>query len=393
MFFNNKTHCVTLESVDILDTLIRLSKPSLVRRSELMEVFFMQKRYSATQINAELFWKFPKFLSENKKYADLSNDDRVAYMLIKDRYRYSLSNNWIDEKGDVYVYFTIEELRELLHVGKNKVTRVKQHLMDYDLLEIEKQGFDPKKKKNFPDRIYLLQPDYDPTDLISISQASQVSALEQSGFPKMGSRGSNQGSLNIKGKSDSEICNKGTSSLEQSDFPKMGTNKDKKYSDTIKDTNTDTQKWNFSSNSYPKEIVAKQNNDLLKHLGSILTGDKGAPMFLNKESIDLITLWFKTPEAAHDCISVILNAANDSRKEAMEQIGRHELYFEDCNNELKREITRKLRRYFNKMRTAKPGEIKNPRNYLYMTMRNTFDKWQNDILRAEKEEDAENNKN
>ena len=344
------------------------------------------QRYSSTQINSEIFWKFPKFLSENKKYADLSNDDRVAYMLIKDRYRLSLSNNWVDEKGDVYVYYTIEELKEQLHVGKNKVTKVKKHLMDKDLLEIEKQGFDPKKKKNLPDKFYLLQPDYDPTDLISISQASQVSTLEQSGFPKTGSRGTNQESIDIKGKADSEICNKGTSTLEQSDFPKMGTNKDKKYSDTIKDTNTDTQKWNFSSNSYPKEIVAKQNNDLLKHLGSILTGDKGAPMFLNKESIDLITLWFKTPEAAHDCISVILNAANDSREEAMQQIGRHELYFEDCNNELKREITRKLRRYFNKMRTAKTGEIKNPRSYLYTTMRNAFDKWQNDLLQAEKEQ-------
>lgn len=348
------------------------------------------QRYSSTQINSELFWKFPKFLSENKKYADLSNDDRVAYMLIKDRYRYSLSNNWIDEKGDVYVYFTIEELRELLHVGKNKVTRVKQHLMDYDLLEIEKQGFDPKKKKNFPDRIYLLQPDYDPTDLISISQASQVSALEQSGFPKMGSRGSNQGSLDIKEKSNSEICNKGTSALEQSDFPKMGTNKDNNPSDTIKDTIKDTQEWNFSPDSYPQEIVAKQDNDLLKHLGSILTGDKGLPMFLNKESIDLITLWFKTPEQASDCISVILNAANDSRKNAVSQIGRHELYFEDCNNELKREVTRRLRRYFNKMRTAKSDEIKNPRNYLYVTMRNIFDRWQNDILMAEKEEKDQN---
>ena len=355
-----------------------------------MEVFFMQKRYSATQINAELFWKFPKFLSENKKYAGLSNDDRVAYMLIKDRYRYSLSNHWIDEKNNVFVYFTIEDLKALLHVGKNKVTRIKNKLIDYGLLEIEKQGFNPKTKKNDPDRIYLLQPEYDPTDLIS--QNSQMKSLEQSGIPKVGTRHQNDETIDIKGNHDSEICNKGTSALEQSDFPKMGTNKDKKYSDTTKDTNTDTQKWNFSSNSYPKEIVAKQNNDLLKHLGSILTGDKGAPMFLNKESIDLITLWFKTPEAAHDCISVILNAANDSRKEAMEQIGRHELYFEDCNNELKREITRKLRRYFNKMRTAKPGEIKNPRNYLYTTMRNTFDKWQNDILRAEKEEDSDNNK-
>ena len=157
--------------------------------------------------------------------------------------------------------------------------------MDCDLLEIEKQGFDPKKKKNFPDRIYLLQPDYDPTDLISISQASQVSALEQSGFPKMGSRGSNQGSLDIKGKSASENCNKDTLVIEQSDFPKMETNKDKNNSDTIKDTNTDTQKWNFSPDSYPKEIVVKQNKDLLKHLSSTLTADKGLPMFLNKESM------------------------------------------------------------------------------------------------------------
>lgn len=79
------------------------------------------KRYSATQINAELFWKFPKFLLENKKYEKLSNDARVAYMLIKDRYRYLLSNQWIDADGNVYVIFTIEQLRELLHVGKTRL--------------------------------------------------------------------------------------------------------------------------------------------------------------------------------------------------------------------------------------------------------------------------------
>lgn len=365
-------------------------RPSEVRKDGLLEVFFMQ-RYSSTQINSELFWKFPKFLSENKKYADLSNDDRVAYMLIKDRYRYSLSNNWVDEKGDVYVYFTIEELRELLHIGKNKVSRVKKHLMDCDLLEIEKQGFDPKKKKNFPDRIYLLQPDYDPTDLISISQASQVSALEQSGFPKMGSRGSNQGSLDIKGKSDSENCHKDTSALEQSGIPKMGTNKDNNSSDTIKDTIKDTDQWNFSTNNYTPEQVAAQNQDLLSHLGETLTGDKEAPMFLNQDSINLIAKWFRTPEGASECISTILNAANDSRKNAESQIGHHELYFEDYNNELKRMITNRLRRYFNKMRTAKDGKIKNPKNYLYVSMRNMFDKWQNDVLMAEKDE--ANNKN
>jgi len=192
------------------------------------------RRYSATQINAELFWKFPKFLSINKKYVGLTNDDRMAYMLIKDRYRYSLSNNWIDKDKNVYVYFTIDDLKELLHVGKNKVTRIKQHLIDYGLLEIVKQGFDPQNKKNYPDRIYLLQPEYDPTDLIS--QSSHASALEQSGIPKMGTRYQNEGNLDNKGKSDSENCNKDTSALEQSGIPKMGTNKDNNSSDTIKDT-------------------------------------------------------------------------------------------------------------------------------------------------------------
>ncbi|WP_254261703.1 replication initiator protein A [Lactobacillus helveticus] len=420
-----------------------------------MEAFNMTKRFNATQINAELFWKFPKFLSENKKYANLTKDDRVAYMLIKDRYRYSLSNNWIDKDKNVYVYFTIEELRQLLHVGKNKVTRVKNRLIDAGLLEIEKDGFNPKDKKNYPDRIYLLQPEYDPTDLIS--QSSHVSALEQSGIPKMGTRYQNEGNLDNKGKSDSENCNKvasaleqsgipkmgtryqnegnldnkgksdsencnkvasaleqsgipkmGTryqnegnldnkgksdsencnkvaSALEQSGIPKMGTNKDNNSSDTIKDTD----QWNFSTNNYTPEQVAAQNQDLLSHLGETLTGDKEAPMFLNKDSINLIAKWFRTPEGASECISTILNAANDSRKNAESQINHHELYFEDYNSELKRLVTNRLRRYFNKMRTS--DKIKNPKNYLYVSMRNMFDKWQNDVLMAEK--DKANNKN
>ncbi|NRO48671.1 hypothetical protein IMAU30132_01032 [Lactobacillus helveticus] len=377
----------------------------------------MTKRFNATQINAELFWKFPKFLSENKKYADLTNDDRVAYMLIKDRYRYSLSNNWIDKDKNVYVYFTIEELRQLLHVGKNKVTRIKNRLIDAGLLEIEKDGFNPKDKKNYPDRIYLLQPEYDPTDLIS--QNSHASALEQSGIPKMGTRYQNEGNLDNKGKSDSENCNKAASDLEQSGIPKMGTryqnegnldnkgksdsencnkaasdleqsgipkmgtNKDNNSSDTIKDTD----QWNFSTNNYTPEQVAAQNQDLLSHLGETLTGDKEAPMFLNKDSINLIAKWLRTPEGASECISTILNAANDSRKNAESQIGHHELYFEDYNSELKRKVTNRLRRYFNKMRTAKDGKIENPKNYLYVSMRNMFDKWQNDILMDKKKQE------
>ena len=313
------------------------------------------QRYSATQLNSELFWKFPKFLSENRKYADLTNDDRVAYMLIKDRYRYSLSHKWIDQKGDVYVFFTGDELQALLHVGKNKVTRIKKRLIDAGLLEIEKDGFDPKTKKNYPDRIYLLQPEYNAEDLIS--QSSQVG------------------------------------SLEQSDFPKMGTNKDKNYSDTNIDTSLDTDNnWDFSKKNYSKELVEKQNQDLLHHLGDTLANDS-IPMFLDKETLDLIGMWFRTPSAASDCISTILNAANDSRENAVSQIGRHRLEFEDYQGELKTRVRRTLRRCLNRVRVDedynRKGKIKNFKNYLYGAMRQTFDHWQNDVLMEEKKTNKE----
>jgi hypothetical protein len=94
----------------------------------------------------------------------------------------------------------------------------------------------------------------------------------------------------------------------------------------------------------------------------------------------LIAKWFRTPEGASECISTILNATNDSRKNAESQIGHHELYFEDYNGELKRKITNRLRRYFNKMERPTRSKI---RRTTYISMRNTFDKWQNDIL-AEK---------
>lgn len=158
----------------------------------------------------------------------------------------------------------------------------------------------------------------------------------------------------------------------------------------MKDTNTDTQieEWNFDPSNYSQEVVEEQNRDLLHNLANTLTTDPAIPMFLSKESINLITLWFKTPKGVSDCISVILNAANSSRRDANSQIGGHELYFEDNQGELKHMISFKLRRFFNKMRTSERGAIKSPKNYLFIAMKNMFDKWQNDILMAEHEAKA-----
>ena len=170
----------------------------------------------------------------------------------------------------------------------------------------------------------------------------------------------------------------------------MGTNKDNSSSETILDTSKDTQNnWDFSKTNYSPDQIRKQNQDLLHHLGDTLANDTD-PMFLDKETLDIIGMWFRTPAAASECISTILNAANDSRKNAIEQIGKHALYFEDRQGELKERVRRTLRRCLNRIRVDedydRKNKIKNFKNYLYGAMRQTFDRWQNEILMAEKEE-------
>lgn len=333
-------------------------------------------------IQNALYFKTPQFLLDNEKYASLTNDERMAYVVINDRFRFSEANGWIDEKGEYYIYFTIEALKKKLHIGKNKAIKVKKHLADIGLIRIEHSDFDPLRGQTPPDRFYLLTPEYEPEDLIP------------SRVPKVDTRKSKANfEENVDASSNSTNTPKAKTpeSLENNSGPKIKHDKNNNSNkDTIKDTNTDTQneEWNFDSSNYSQEIVEEQNRDLLHNLANTLSTDPAIPMFLSKESINLITLWFKTPKGVSDCISVILNAANSSRRTATEQIGRHELYFEDCQGELKRMISFKLRRFFNKMRTSKKGAIKSPRNYLFIAMKNMFDKWQNDILMAEHKANA-----
>lgn len=346
-------------------------------------------------LQGELFWKTPKFLLKNDRYANLTNDDRMAYAVIRDRFGYSEANNWTDDKG-VFIFFPLEQIEQELRVSEYKAIQIKQHLVDAKLIDIKHAHFDPKIGKNIPDKFYLLLPEYNPKDLM------------HSSFPKMETKKpDNTGISNFKGttlgtnfEKNAEVkVNqvdvqevKKPASLDNTGTQIFKANKDNNLvtKDTMKDTNTDTQieEWNFDPSNYSQDVVEQQNKDLLHNLANTLTTDPAIPMFLSKESINLITLWFKTPKGVSDCISVILNAANSSRNDATKQIGGHELYFDDCQGELKRMISFKLRRFFNKMRTSKKGTIKSPRNYLFIAMKNMFDEWQNDILMAEHEANA-----
>ena len=121
--------------------------------------------YEADNVYGALFFQFPKVLMYGEQYKHLSSDAKLAYMVLKDRLEYSLRNNWVDEEGHVYFIFTNQELENLFNCHNQKVVKLKKELETAHLLMQKRMGFNPKTKKNEPNRLYLSKLDVKATDV------------------------------------------------------------------------------------------------------------------------------------------------------------------------------------------------------------------------------------
>ena len=101
------------------------------------------------------FYRIPKLLFTDEIYQTVSTDAKMLYGLLLDWLSLSEKNDWKDEHGRVYQYFTIHQAQELplgrmlLHFGHEKVCRLFAELDVADLIERRRPG---QGKAN---RIYL----------------------------------------------------------------------------------------------------------------------------------------------------------------------------------------------------------------------------------------------
>ena len=96
------------------------------------------------------FFKFPKPFIYDEKYKVLSNNAKMLYMLLFDRLELSLKNGWHDKEGNVFQYYTNDQLMIDLNCNSNKtIIKIKKELKDAGLMTEVRQGM------NLPNRIYL----------------------------------------------------------------------------------------------------------------------------------------------------------------------------------------------------------------------------------------------
>ncbi|OAX74329.1 RepA [Lactiplantibacillus plantarum] len=296
--------------------------------------------YEADNVYGALFFQFPKVLMYGEQYKHLSSDATLAYMVLKDRLEYSLRNHWVDEDNHVYFIFTVQELQDLFNCATEKAVKIKKELQTANLLKQIQMGFNPKTKKNEPNRLDLSKLDVKATDVYLRGEYGQET-------PK-------------------SLATSGISKIESNLY------KDSKNIDTNR-YNIDTQKLDFSTAHFSPAEIQKQNQDLINHANDFLTDeDSGLPVFLEPEAVQLLSFWCRTPQQMRRFIGIILNAKYRVEKDHQD-IG---VLIPLDDEELKPLMTKALRRYFNALRSNEK-HIKNVENYLYGTMQNLFGVWWN----------------
>ena len=106
------------------------------------------------------FIRLPIVLIEDEKFKGLSIDAKVLYSMYLSRSTLSYKNNWIDESGRVYIYFTVEETARQLACGTKKAVKLIKDLEYSDFSEYirvdekdlrEKLGLEIDDEGNFYD--------------------------------------------------------------------------------------------------------------------------------------------------------------------------------------------------------------------------------------------------
>jgi DNA-binding PadR family transcriptional regulator len=95
------------------------------------------------------FIRLPLVLIEDEKFKDLSIDSKVLYSMYLSRSSLSYKNNWIDENGRIYIYFTVEDTTQQLACSMGTAVKLIKELEEVGLIEKKRQG------QGKPTKIYV----------------------------------------------------------------------------------------------------------------------------------------------------------------------------------------------------------------------------------------------
>ena len=98
------------------------------------------------------YYQIPQILIKDCYFKNLSTDAKLLYGIMLNRMKLSQKKGWLDDESRVFIYFTVEEVKEELNCGKNKAINLLAELdvkKGFGLIERKRQGMGK------PDLIYV----------------------------------------------------------------------------------------------------------------------------------------------------------------------------------------------------------------------------------------------
>ena len=87
------------------------------------------------------FYRVPKVLFTKEQFKQLSAEAKILYGIMLDKLNLSVKNKWGDEKGRVYIIYTIEQIMEDMNCADQKATKLLDELeKKCGLIERKRQG-------------------------------------------------------------------------------------------------------------------------------------------------------------------------------------------------------------------------------------------------------------
>ncbi len=126
----------------------------------------MSEVYKINDVISCEFLKLPKAMFANEKYRQLSSDAKLAYALLYDRLSLSKLNGWMNEKDEVYLIYTREELAQDLGLTYKKAISAFRELTEAGLICETRSG------RGMANKIYITKID------LSAKQAKEYAKQE-----------------------------------------------------------------------------------------------------------------------------------------------------------------------------------------------------------------------
>lgn len=150
------------------------------------------KIYTVDEIDNQRFYMVPKALFHNPRYAGnnekqikpLSPEAKMVYAMLKDRMELSRENNWINEKGQIYLKYKRSELMDILDCSKTTIAKIMKELAFFELIYEKRLGL---KRTN---EIYICHVEYAPVEASKSAEVQKMdfrkSRKSTSGSPENG---------------------------------------------------------------------------------------------------------------------------------------------------------------------------------------------------------------